>query len=41
MKQKPLLLTEEEILKLEAIVRKGKDWPSWDRAQTFYERRQQ
>jgi transposase len=35
MKHKPLPLTEEEVLKLEAIVRKGKDWRSRDRAQTL------
>lgn len=34
MKHKPLVLSEEETLKLEAIVRKGQDWRSRDRAQT-------
>lgn len=35
MKHKLLLLSEEETLKPEAIVRKGKDWRSRDRAQTL------
>ena len=35
MKHKPLQLSEEEILKLEEIVRKGKDWRSRDRADTL------
>ena len=34
VKHKPLQLSEEEILKLEEIVRKGKDWRSRDRADT-------
>ena len=35
MKHKPLQLSEEETLKLEEIVRKGKDWRSRDRADTL------
>lgn len=35
MKHKPLPLTEEEVLKLEEIVRKGADWRSRDRAKTL------
>lgn len=35
MKHMPLLLTEEEILKLEKIVSKGTDWRSRDRAGTL------
>lgn len=35
MKHKPLPLTEDEVLKLEEIVRKGADWRSRDRATTL------
>jgi transposase len=35
MTHKPLPLTEEERLKLEEIVRKGKDWRSRERADTL------
>lgn len=35
MKHKPLPLTEDEVLKLEEIVRKSADWRSRDRAKTL------
>jgi hypothetical protein len=35
MKHKPLPLTEDEVLKLEEIVRKNADWRSRDRAKTL------